>query len=179
MDDEMNRQRIVPRITQPLLCLCLSTAILSTANGDESLSIVKVVEDGRAEYQFMDVRGESFQQDVRSLDGDRRQRTPSERMRRAGSPLKISRLAAPSVNARRYSGGYTGGGAATLGKPRRVYQDGTWGVDYHGWPLHRRIWLGWRHGRHERESNKGYEAEGPRIVHAVKERLHSRRGDSH
>ena len=66
---------------------------------------------------------------------------------RAGNPSETSRWAIPSDNGR-YVGYLVGGGCAL---PRRAdgptTEEGTWGWDYQGWLLPRRIILGWWHGR--------------------------------
>src|SRR4029078_1927984 len=62
---------------------------------------------------------------------------------RAGNPRQISRWAQPS-NTDDYVGYYVGGGAAKKGQARFV-SEGTWGWDYCGTWLHRRVGLLWRH----------------------------------
>jgi hypothetical protein len=65
--------------------------------------------------------------------------------RRAGYPLEVSALAAPSDTGH-YVGYYVGGGAPVLGQPR-CPDEGTWGWDYCGFVLPKRVRLQWWHGR--------------------------------
>jgi hypothetical protein len=69
------------------------------------------------------------------MDGDRR----------TGYPREISCLAAPSDTGS-YIGYYVGGGAPCRGDAPCA-GEGTWGWDYSGCVFHRRVALGWWHGR--------------------------------
>ena len=72
----------------------------------------------------------------------------------------------------RREGGYAGGGGLLPGKrPRNVYQDGTWGVDYVGFPLPRHVWLHWRHDENYQGGMGAYKTDGPHVKKAVWERL--------
>ena len=65
--------------------------------------------------------------------------------RHVGHPEEISCLAVPSDTGH-YFGYYVGGGAPCLGEPRCVWE-GTWGWDYSGLLVPKRVALGWFHGR--------------------------------
>jgi hypothetical protein len=65
--------------------------------------------------------------------------------RRAGYPQEVSLLAAPSDTGH-YVGYYVGGGAPVFGQPRGCDQ-GTWGWDYCGLLLPKRVRLRWWDGR--------------------------------
>ena len=61
--------------------------------------------------------------------------------------------------------GYQVGGGTTaphLGEPRRV-EEGTWGWDYQGWLLPRRVIAGWWHGRRNQGGTGAYKTDGPRV----------------
>jgi len=61
-------------------------------------------------------------------------------------------------------GYHVGGGAGNPRKaePRRD-DEGTWGWDYQGWLLPRRVSLGWWHGRRAQGGPGAYKTEGPRL----------------
>jgi hypothetical protein len=86
---------------------------------------------------------------------------------RAGYPQNISWLARPSDTGR-YLGYYVGGGAAP---PRRAdaptAEDGTWGWDYQGGCLRRRVALGWWHGRRYQGGIGAYKTDGPHVLPSV------------
>ena len=84
-------------------------------------------------------------------------------LRRAGYPDMQRRHAIPSETPH-YSMGLVGGGAAVRGEPPWPLE-GTWGWDYHGGLLPKRIWLGWLHGRHPGSGARGYRTDGPRFLH--------------
>jgi hypothetical protein len=73
----------------------------------------------------------------------------------------LPRWALPSSTGH-YLGYYLGGGAGHSAKaePRRV-EEGTWGWDYQGWLLPRRVVLGWWHGRRYQGGTGAYSTEGP------------------
>jgi hypothetical protein len=81
---------------------------------------------------------------------------------RAGNPQHVSCLAIPSNNAS-YVGYYVGGGSPL---PRcadaRCVNEGTWGWDYRGFLIPRRVILGWWHGSHYQGGVEGYKTDGPR-----------------
>ena len=86
---------------------------------------------------------------------------------RAGNPQEISRWAIPSDNGR-YVGYLVGGGCPL---PRRAEgpttEEGTWGWDYQGWLLPRRIILGWWHGRRYQGGTGAYQPDGPKVFPPV------------
>ena len=65
-----------------------------------------------------------------------------------------------------YLGYYVGGGAGNPRKaePRRS-DEGTWGWDYQGWLLPRRVNLGWWHGRRDQDGTGAYKTDGPPPYH--------------
>jgi hypothetical protein len=70
---------------------------------------------------------------------------PDHTFERAGCPQRVAWYAHPSDTSS-YAGYSVGGGAACCGEAR--YPDeGTWGHDYQGWLIPRRIILDWWHGR--------------------------------
>ena len=84
---------------------------------------------------------------------------------RAGNPQAIGRWAVPSDTGS-YVGYSVGGGCL----PRRkadppAPEDGTWGRDYQGWLVPRRVSLAWWHGRRYQGSPRAYESEGPHLPH--------------
>lgn len=86
---------------------------------------------------------------------------------RAGYPQQISPLAHPSD-----SGGYVGylvgGSAANYHKgelPTPI--DGTWGWDYAGHWLPRRVMLLWWHGRRYQGGVGAYRTDGPQVLHPL------------
>ena len=64
----------------------------------------------------------------------------------------------------RYLGYHVGGGAGHPRKaePRRD-DEGTWGWDYQGWLVRRRVVLGWWHGRRYQGGTGAYKTDGPRF----------------
>jgi hypothetical protein len=70
---------------------------------------------------------------------------PEDGHRRAGYPLEVRAHAVPSDTGH-YVGYYVGGGAPCRGDARDR-DDGTWGWDYGGLLLPKRVALGWYHGR--------------------------------
>jgi hypothetical protein len=64
----------------------------------------------------------------------------------------------------RYIGGYIGGGAVNLRRAEaRTPDEGTWGWDYQGWLVPRRVILGWWHGRRYQGGSGAYKTDGPRL----------------
>ena len=53
-----------------------------------------------------------------------------------------------------------GGGAAFRGEARHA-EEGTWGLDFHGGLIKKRVWLGWWHGRREQDGGGSYKTDGP------------------
>ena len=80
---------------------------------------------------------------------------------RAGNPQCISPHAVPT-NGPGYVGYYVGGGSACTGCARHR-EDGTWGWDYQGVHLPRRVWLDWSHGRLYQGGTGAYKTDGPKL----------------
>ncbi len=85
-------------------------------------------------------------------------------MQRAGHPWRIGHHAR-SVNGRDHSVGYVGGGTplAWWGESR-YGSEGTFGMDYSGLLLSRKVWLNWTHGARHQGGEGRYETDGPRIL---------------
>lgn len=82
---------------------------------------------------------------------------------RAGHPQRLAHHLVPTITPN-YQGGYVGGGAAHGGHARRP-SEGTWGYDYVGHPwIHRKVFLGWSHGRLYQGGGGTYATEGPKII---------------
>lgn len=77
---------------------------------------------------------------------------------RAGWPLCPAPWAEPSVTPS-YNGYYVGGGVPYHGHSRTI-DEGTWGWDYVGGHIPRRVWLGWSHGRREQGGTGSYRTDG-------------------
>jgi hypothetical protein len=73
----------------------------------------------------------------------------------------IAWWAVPSNNSH-YLGYYVGGGCTPLlrAQPRRP-DEGTWGWDYQGWLIPRRVNIGWWHGRRYQGGTGAYKTDGP------------------
>jgi hypothetical protein len=63
-----------------------------------------------------------------------------------------------------YLGYYVGGGCGRplKGEQRRA-DEGTWGWDYQGWLVPRRVMLQWWHGRRSQGGTGAYNTEGPKL----------------
>jgi hypothetical protein len=74
------------------------------------------------------------------------------------------RFALPSDTGH-YLGYHVGGGAVNAHKaePRQA-DEGTWGWDYQGWLVPRRVALGWWHGRRYQGGGGAYKTDGPRLL---------------
>jgi hypothetical protein len=84
---------------------------------------------------------------------------------RAGHPQAISPLARPSNN-HRYFGYYVGGGALSWRHgDLPTLDEGTWGWDYRGGLLKRRVNLLWWHGRRYQGGSGAYKTDGPHLPH--------------
>lgn len=94
--------------------------------------------------------------------GKKRAAAQTDRLQRAGNPHSIAWYARPSVD-QHYVAYYLGGGAAFKGAYRRP-DEGTWGLDYAGAILKRRVMLGWWHGRREQDGGGSYETDGPHLL---------------
>lgn len=80
---------------------------------------------------------------------------------RAGHPDQISRHA-ELTRTPSYDSYYVGGGTAFGGCPRRR-EEGTWGRDYQGLYVPRRVWLDWSHGRRYQGGTGSYKTDGPHV----------------
>ena len=80
-----------------------------------------------------------------------------------GAVASVPRFAIPSDTGH-YLGYYVGGGAGHPHKaePRRD-DEGTWGWDYQGWLVQRRVILGWWHGRRYQGGTGAYKTDGSRL----------------
>ncbi len=85
-----------------------------------------------------------------------------DHMHRSGHPETQSKFAKPSLS-KHYSFGYVGGAASFGGEPR-FFDEGTWGVDYSGILLSKRIWLRWLHGHGEQRGAGSYQTDGPHLL---------------
>jgi hypothetical protein len=83
---------------------------------------------------------------------------------RAGNPQSVARYARPSYTCRRYGGYYVGGGAPYHGDAR-CPDEGTWGWDYFGIIVKKRVALGWWHGAKEQGGTGAYATDGPKLKH--------------
>ena len=76
---------------------------------------------------------------------------------------EVSRRALPSDTGN-YVGYQVGGGCS---RPRQAEpggpDEGTWGWDYSGWLIHRRVMSGWWHGRRDQGGSGAYQTDGPRL----------------
>jgi hypothetical protein len=77
---------------------------------------------------------------------------------RAGHPRVVSPLAHPTRSPN-YQSGYVGGGVA-WGGDARYSEEGTWGRDYTGSVLPRRVFLRWGHGRSAQGGTGSYATDG-------------------
>jgi hypothetical protein len=80
---------------------------------------------------------------------------------RAGDPRTVSAHARPS-NGPAYVGYQVGGGTACAGCDRRP-EEGTWGWDYSGHWLPRRVFLNWSHGRRYQGGTGSYRVDGCQV----------------
>jgi hypothetical protein len=78
---------------------------------------------------------------------------------RAGDPLCVSARAVPTGGPA-YGGYFVGGGSACHGCDRRA-EEGTWGWDYEGIHLPRRVRLAWSHGRRTQGGTGSYATDRP------------------
>jgi hypothetical protein len=81
---------------------------------------------------------------------------------RAGWPSDLRCRTAPSDTGR-YCGYYVGGGAPFRGEGR-LEHEGTWGWDYVGILIPRRVWLQWWHGKPQGGAG-AYKTDGPKLRH--------------
>jgi hypothetical protein len=80
---------------------------------------------------------------------------------RAGCPPCIAWYARPGENCH-YTGYYVGGGCA-VGGSHRWCSEGTWGWDYKGCCLPRRVLLYWSHGHRYQGGTGSYKTDGPPV----------------
>ena len=89
-----------------------------------------------------------------------------DQFRRAGDPQCVSPLAGPGES--RHAVGYFVGGGAHVkgwrGEERRP-SEGTWGTDYAGALIPKKIDLRWSHGRRYQGGVGSYRTDGPRLIH--------------
>lgn len=77
----------------------------------------------------------------------------------------VHRWAIPS-NSPRNIGYYVGGGAVSRKHGELPYpEEGTWGWDYRGWLIPRRVNLLWWHGRRDQGGTGAYRTDGPHLPH--------------
>ena len=81
-------------------------------------------------------------------------------LQRAGNPQEISRLAHPSETPA-YTGYHVGGGSPRQGDAPGPLE-GTWGWDYEGICLRRKVILHWWHGRCQGGTGS-YKTDGPHL----------------
>lgn len=82
---------------------------------------------------------------------------------RAGNPTVVKRLAQPSSTPRNI-GYYVGGGALSRRKgDGPTVEEGTWGWDYQGAVVRRRVDLLWWHGRRYQGGSGAYRTDGPHL----------------
>ena len=80
---------------------------------------------------------------------------------RAGCAMQIRPHAIPSNT--RYYGGYWLGGGLPLRGDEPCLDEGTFGWDYFGFTLHKRIALNWSHGRRYQGGTGAYKTDGPKL----------------
>jgi hypothetical protein len=81
---------------------------------------------------------------------------------RAGSPEAVAWWARPADDGQRV-GYYVGGGCPFCRCADGPHPgEGTWGFDYRGWLLPRRVILGWWHGLYQGGSG-AYKTDGPKL----------------
>jgi len=81
--------------------------------------------------------------------------------RRAGYPQSVVPWAIPSDTGH-YVGYPIGGGCPVkILADAPLREEGTWGWDYQGWLLPRRVILGWWHGRRYQGGTGAYKTDGP------------------
>jgi hypothetical protein len=81
--------------------------------------------------------------------------------RRAGNPQAVACYAVSSDTGH-YVGYYVGGGAPCLGD-HPWPEDGTWGWDYRGFLVPKKVILGWYHGRRYQEGIGSYRTVGSHL----------------
>ena len=81
-------------------------------------------------------------------------------LERAGRPDSLARHLEPT-DAGDASGYYVGGGGGGRSAGPRCREEGTFGWDYTGFHLPRRVVLGWNHGRKVQAGTGSYKTDGP------------------
>jgi len=83
---------------------------------------------------------------------------PHHTLSRAGNPHHVSHRARPSYDSH-YTGYYVGGGGSLFngGGFRHRRKEGTWGWDYQGWGLKRRVQLLFSRGRLDQDGDAQYQ----------------------
>ncbi len=83
---------------------------------------------------------------------------------RAGNAQEVAPWARPSDTGR-YVGYLVGGGSVNYRKSEPPSPDeGTWGWDYRGGLLQRRVMLNWWHGRRYQGGVGAYQTDGPKVL---------------
>jgi hypothetical protein len=79
----------------------------------------------------------------------------------------LSRLLQPiPSDTGHYIGYFVGGGNGRPHKAEQRHEDeGTWGWDYQGWIIKRRVVLGWWHGQKFQGGTGAYKTDGPHLYH--------------
>jgi hypothetical protein len=81
--------------------------------------------------------------------------------------LEVSPLAKPGRTPA-YVGYYVGGGSPCHHNgDARLPGEGTWGWDYSGSCLHRRVWLDWFHGRRYQGGTGSYRTDGSELLRSL------------
>ncbi len=88
---------------------------------------------------------------------------PCHTMHRAGYPDRVACYARPS-DTHAYVGYPVGGGSPCRGDYPAPC-DGTWGWDYRGCVIPRRVFLLWWHGRCDQGGTGAYKLDGPKLRH--------------
>lgn len=89
---------------------------------------------------------------------------------RTGRPFDVAPWAMPS-NTHSYLGYLVGGGCSHRRKgDGPTAEEGTWGWDYRGWLLPRRVNLGWWHGRRYQGGSGAYKTDGPHVLPHLEEK---------
>jgi len=97
---------------------------------------------------------------LRALGGDTYGHRAADH-ERAGCAMFVRQRAIAS-NTPHYGGYWVGGGLPLFGDEPAI-QEGTFGWDYFGMMLTKRVALGWSHGRRHQGGTGAYKTDGPRL----------------
>lgn len=87
-------------------------------------------------------------------------------------PPEVHKWAIPSIN-HKYFGYWVGGGALSRKRgDMPAVDEGTWGWDFKGGLIRRRVDLLWWHGRRYQGGTGAYKTDGPRLPHLPHEGGH-------